>query len=184
MQWRLQPCAVKAATLCSGGCNPVQWTLQPRAVEAAAPCARGCIAATPCTQVGAAVGAAAPHDLRLQAAPDRDPRAAAGGHVRRPARPLPQAERLHVRLRARARRRAATEGLPTCRAPCNPTHPACHLTHPACSPTHPACHPLPLGLPAAALARRAHLRLRLVLLLDQEEQGGHRPRRRASRAIA
>ena len=146
------------------------WRPRARVVEAAAPYApeaaslRPCIVATPCTQVGAAFGAAAPDDLRLQAAPGGDSRAAAGCDVRRPPRPLAQAERLHVRLRARARRWAAREGPPTCHAPCTPTHPRpppsafspqpyaplCNPTRLACSPTHP-------GLPAPPLARRAHL---------------------------
>ena len=29
MHWRLQPYALEAATLCTGGCNPMHWRLQP-----------------------------------------------------------------------------------------------------------------------------------------------------------
>ena len=38
MHWRLQPYALEAATLCTGGCNPMYWRLQPYALEAATLC--------------------------------------------------------------------------------------------------------------------------------------------------
>ena len=41
-QRRLRPCAVEAATLCSGGCHLMQWRLSPCAVEAVTLCSGGC----------------------------------------------------------------------------------------------------------------------------------------------
>ena len=39
---RLQPYSVEAATLFSGGCNPIQWRLRPYSVEAATLISGGC----------------------------------------------------------------------------------------------------------------------------------------------
>ena len=38
MHWRLQPCALEAATVCIGGCNRVHRRLQPCVIQAATMC--------------------------------------------------------------------------------------------------------------------------------------------------
>ena len=182
MQWKLQPRAVEAATPCARGCNPVLWRLQPRAPEAASSRSHARRWARP--------------SARLHPTICAFKRLLVETHARQPVA-------MFVDLHGHSRKQnvfmygcAPERGdgllqkvfplaaLPATLHPACPLHSSCSHMHPSCNPTHLACNPAHPGLPAASLARRAHLRFRLVLLLDQEEQGGHRPRRRASRAIA